>query len=88
MKPASREGAVMTDKPIVEEIWSADRRRKAVIVRRDDGLFQVWLHREVAGDGEFEPESYWSPIGHDAILTDTLDRARSVAEGELGPLKP
>jgi hypothetical protein len=67
----------------VEVIWASDRKRRAEIVRRDDGLFQIVLWREVPGDGEWEPDAYWSAADRDAILTDTLERAKALADVEL-----
>lgn len=69
--------------PILEVIFSEDRTRKAEITWRRDGLFQVWLSREVPGEGEYEPEVYWSPLGRQAILADSLDRAKALAEDEI-----
>lgn len=66
--------------PIVDVVLSEDRTCKAEIHRRRDGLFQVWLFREVPGDGEHEPDAFWSPLGRDAILADTFDRAKELAE--------
>lgn len=71
------------DSPTLEVIFSEDRTRKAEIGLRRDGLFQVWLFREVAGEGEFEPKVYWSPFGRETILTDSLDRAKALAEDEI-----
>jgi hypothetical protein len=65
----------------VEVVWAADRKRRAEIIRRDDGLFQIFLAREVPGDGEWEPDAYWAPVGRDALLTDTLERAMSPRRG-------
>lgn len=67
----------------IEVLWASDRKRRAEIVRRDDGLFQVFLYREFPGDGEWEPDAYWLPVGREAILTDTLERAKALANEEL-----
>jgi hypothetical protein len=64
-------------------VWASDRKRRAEIVRREDGLFQIFLCREVPGDGEWEPDAYWAPVGRDVILTDTLERAKALADEEL-----
>jgi hypothetical protein len=66
--------------PILHVIFSEDRTCKAEINWRRDGLFQVWLFREVPGDGECEPRAYWSPSGRETILADSLDRAKTLAE--------
>ncbi len=67
----------------VAVLWASDRKRRAEIMHRGDRLFQVFLYREVQGDGEYEPDAYWSPVGRDAILTDSLERATVLAEEEL-----
>ena len=66
---------------VVEVVFSNDRRCKAQICSRQDGLFQIWLFREVPGDSDCEPS--WSPVGRDAILTDTRERAKSLAAEAL-----
>jgi hypothetical protein len=68
---------------IVDVLLTDDRKYKAEITWRRDGLFQVWLFREVEAGGEYGPEAYWSPLGRDAILVDTLERAKLLAEAEL-----
>ncbi len=68
---------------IVEVLFTDDRKYKAEIRWRRDDLFQVWVFREVPGDGAYEPVTYWSPMGRDAILADTLERAKLLAEAEL-----
>src|SRR5262249_9014296 len=62
----------IASKGALEVMWTSGRKGRAEIVRRDDGLFQILLYREVRGDGEWEPDVYWSPVGREAILTDTL----------------
>ncbi|WP_146646598.1 hypothetical protein [Labilithrix luteola] len=69
---------------ILEVIFSGDRTCKAEITWRRDGLFQIWLFREVPREGEYEPEVYWSPFGREAILADSLERAKALAEDEIG----
>jgi hypothetical protein len=71
------------DDSIVEVLFTPDRSCKAEIKRRRDGQLQVWLLREVPADSEYESEAYWSPVGRDAILTDTLERAKALAEEAL-----
>lgn len=67
----------------VAVVWASSRKQRAEILRRDDGLFQVFVYREVPGDGEWEAGPYWSPVGREAILADTLERAKTLAEEEL-----
>jgi hypothetical protein len=67
----------------VEVIWASDRKRRVEIVHRNDGLFQILLYREFLGDGEWEPDAYWLPVGREAILTDTLEGAKALADEEL-----
>jgi hypothetical protein len=65
--------------PVIEIMFSEDREFKAEINWRRDGVFQVWVFRKVPGDGEYEPEAYWSPVRREAVLADTLDRAKDLA---------
>jgi hypothetical protein len=67
----------------VAVVWAADRKRRAEIIHRKEGLLQVLLYREMPGDGEYEPDAYWLPVGRDAILTDSLERAKALANEEL-----
>lgn len=70
--------------PNVElELWSPNRKQKAEIRRRADGVFQVVLSREFFEDGPYGSYTYWSSTNREAILTDSLERARSLAEEEL-----
>jgi hypothetical protein len=73
----------IASKDALEVMWTSGRRGRAEIFRREDGLFQIFLYREVRGDGEWEPDVYWSPVGREAILTDTLESAKVLAEEEL-----
>jgi hypothetical protein len=58
--------------PIVEVVFSKDRTCKAEVRRRRDGLLLVSVFREISGDGEYEPEAYWSPQGRDVVLADSV----------------
>ena len=69
---------------VVEELTSADGKRRARLLRRADGTFQVELERKIPGD-ELEP-THWSPVRGPVVIADTLDRARELARAELsGP---
>lgn len=48
---------------VVEVIVSPNGELEAEIRLRADGLYQVSLSRWVRGDGEYEPDAYWSPVG-------------------------
>jgi hypothetical protein len=65
---------------IVEVVFSEDRTCKAEIRRRRDGLLHVSVFREIPGDGEYEPEAFWSPHGRAVVLADSVERAKELAE--------
>jgi hypothetical protein len=46
-------------------------------------VFQVSLSREFFEDGPYGSYTYWAATNREAILTDSLERARSLAEEEL-----
>jgi hypothetical protein len=69
---------------IVEELLSQDRAGRARLVRRPDGLIQVEIERQVPGD-EHGP-AYWSRVGHQVIVADTIERARELAWEGLAAL--
>ncbi len=67
----------------MEILWSASRTRKAEIRQRDDGLYQVDLSRKYFEKGPYGAYTYWASTNRAAILTDTAERARALAEEEL-----
>jgi hypothetical protein len=72
---------------VVEQLSSADGKRRARIVQRAaDGLFSVELERLVPGEGPYEPREYWSPVRQSVTIADTLERARALAKESLGLL--
>ena len=71
---------------VVEVQWSSSRERRANIVRRGDGLFQVEVERLRPAAPELEEPAQWVPDGRAVILADTLEKARELAAFELaGP---
>ena len=78
------EAAKESPAPNVElEIWSPNRKHKAEICRRADGVYQVVVSREFFEDGPYGSYTYWSSVNREAILADCLERARSLADEEL-----
>ncbi len=69
---------------ILEVIEASDGSTRAVIRQRQDGMFQVELERLVRGDGEFEPNVYWSPLSKRVSLTDSLERAIVISLDAVG----
>jgi hypothetical protein len=71
--------AILSDvtRDIVEELLSQDRAGRARLVRRPDGLIQVEIERQVRGD-EHGP-AYWSRVGHQVTVADTIERAKELA---------
>jgi hypothetical protein len=66
---------------VLEEFLSQDRSRRARLVRRPDGLIQVEIERKVPGD-EYAPP-YWSRVGDQVTVTDSVERARELAREGL-----
>lgn len=66
----------------VEEIVAEGGMRRALIYRRADGVFMVEIERLVPGDGMVESD-YWSRETREVILTDTIERARTLAHERL-----
>lgn len=80
----SHEAAKGDGAPKLElELWSKSRKQKAEIRRRADGVFQLSLFREFFEDGPYGSYTYWASTNREAILTDTVERARALAEEEL-----
>lgn len=73
-----------TVREVVEQLESSNGKRRAIILRRPDGAFQVDLERHVPGD-EFEP-AYWSPLRGPVVIADTLERARELAREGVNAL--
>jgi hypothetical protein len=69
---------------IVEEIVSANREGRALLVRRSDGLILVEIERRVPGD-EHGP-AYWSRVSKEVILADSLERARELGREGLATI--
>jgi hypothetical protein len=69
---------------VLEEIVAKDRAARALLVRRPDGLIQVEIERRVPAD-EFSP-AYWSRVGNQAVLADSVERARDLAREGLTAL--
>lgn len=65
------------------EIFNADRSYKAAVYTRRDGLFEVVVYRMVEDENELGTESYWSSVGKNVVLTDSLERAKALAHDEL-----
>jgi hypothetical protein len=68
---------------LVEYLPSTDGSRRAAILRREDGVFVIEIERQVRGDDLYEPKCFWSRVGRDVTLTDTLERARQLAAEAL-----
>jgi len=68
----------------LEELLSQDREGRARLVRRPDGLIQVHIERRVAGD-EYGP-AYWSRVGHQIVIADSIERAKELAREALAAL--
>ena len=68
----------------LDEILSTDGSRRAVIRRATDGRFLVEVEQRVAGDGVYEPRSYWSRVRQPVTVTDTLETARRLAAEAVG----
>jgi hypothetical protein len=69
---------------VLEELLSQDRAGRARLVRRPDGLIQIHIERRVSGD-EYGPP-YWSRVGHQVVLADSIERARELAHEGLAAL--
>ena len=69
---------------LLEEIVSAEGGRRALIKRASDGRFLVEVEQRVAGDGVYEPRSYWSRVRQPVTVTDTLENARRLAAEAVG----
>lgn len=74
---------------LVEELKSADGAWKAEIWKRDDGTLHVellrWHAEEILPDGDVP--GYWGTVHTAASITDTIDRAKAIAN-ELLSLQP
>ncbi len=68
---------------VVEVLWSSTGKRRANIVRRADGLFQVEVERLRPAAPEVEEQAQWVPHGRATIMADTHDKARELAAAEL-----
>jgi hypothetical protein len=73
--------------PLIEEIFSEDRKRKIEIRRRTDGNLQLFAFYWCE---ENEPEyehlaSCWAQMGTGATVVDSLERARARADELLSP---
>lgn len=68
----------------IDMLIAADGKRRAVISHRPDGVFQVIIERQIAGDGLYEPRSYWSRETGGPSLVSSLQQALDVARAHLG----
>jgi hypothetical protein len=75
--PQYRNGAV------VECLYSADNRHRAVLVRAADGLLHI--HCDVWDTSEWRDRriAFWNPVGKGASITDTIENARVLGRERL-----
>ena len=71
---------------VIEEIYSVDGWYKAQISERNDHNFQVSIHKwsiEIDDSGQPICPPFWSDITQIISFSDTLDKARKIAEEKL-----
>jgi hypothetical protein len=70
--------------PTVQEVYSPDNLMKAVIRKRDDGLYQVGTYQRKREDSpDFGPNDFRAKLPG-APLTDTLESAIQLASRQVG----
>jgi len=70
-------------KELCEQTLSNDGTRRISLFRRENGLYEVVLERKIPASPECGEPDRWAPVHPRVVLTDTLSRARAVAEEDL-----
>jgi hypothetical protein len=86
LTPARRASARSPQKTIRSTITASSGTRRADVIERDDGLFEVMVFErihEVAAEFGID-EHVWHQVGRDKILTDSYERAVELAREEGG----
>ena len=54
----------------IEREYSIDRRRLAIVGKRDDGAFTFFVHQWDVSDWEYIGEGYWTPVSEGGLYFD------------------
>lgn len=69
---------------VAQELMSTDGKLRAIITRRNDGLFSIEVERHGIEDArEYGKFEFWASVPMSAIIVDTIERARVLAEDAL-----